>query len=509
MADQEYTYGRANRAWVVGIVSLLIVGASLGLALFFGAQESVDDSGATLEVFCAAGIRPPVAELADQYEREFGVDVRLHYDSSGGLLSQLELNPKGDLYIPADDLYIERARSKNLVAEALPIARFRLVLAVKPGNPKNITSLDDLLADGVNYVICNEQAGVGNKTMKLLQKANRWDEIVAKVKVRMPTVPQAADAVATSNGLDAAFVWDSTAKQYDLDVVTLTEFDEGVADIHVGVLTSTKQSALALRFARYLSAPEKGVVTFAVHKYEPVPGDAWTPTPEIVIFAGGVNRNAVSRTIAEFEEREGCRVNTNYDGCGTLVGKIESSPLKPDTFLTCESSYMKMVQGLFLEPKDVSQTPIVLLVRSDSDKQIRTLQDLTQEGISVGITNPKASALGKLSIDLLQEAGLWDKVERNVRVESPTAHELVLKVEGHDKLDVALVYAANCQNLSPGLTTVPIDHPRAKAVQNIAPGRNTKYPQLVERLIETILSNRSADRFESQGFDWLAPPNGA
>ena len=75
--------------------------------------------------------------------------------------------------------------------------------------------------------------------------------------------------------------------------------------------------------------------------------------------------------------------------------------------------------------------------------------------------------------------------------------------------DVALVYAANCQNLSPGLTTVPIDHPRAKAVQNIAPGRNTKYPQLVERLIETILSNRSADRFESQGFDWLAPPNGA
>ena len=92
----------------------------------------------------------------------------------------------------------------------------------------------------------------------------------------------------------------------------------------------------------------------------------------------------------------------------------------------------------------------------------------------------------------------------NIKVQSPTAHELVFQVAAHDKLDVALVYEANCQQLKPGLEFYPIDQTSARAVQNIAPGRDSRYPDMTRRLIEAIKSTRSRELFQKHGFSWLA-----
>ncbi|MDB4746441.1 hypothetical protein OAG52_04570, partial [Verrucomicrobia bacterium] len=85
-----------------------------------------------------------------------------------------------------------------------------------------------------------------------------------------------------------------------------------------------------------------------------------------------------------------------------------------------------------------------------------------------------------------------------------TAHELILQMEGHTKLDAALVYEANCQNLTDRFELIPIDHETAKAVQNIAVGKASHFPHLSERLLTSILSNTSKSRFLDQGFQWEA-----
>ncbi len=481
---------------------VLVLGLSVALFVLTGDFDS--DDGVTLEVYVAAGIRPPVEEIAAKYEQEFGVKTTLISNNSGGLLGSIELHPRGDLYIPADDLFIARARDKGLVNESMPVAKFRLVIAVKPGNPKKIHSLDDLLREGVNYVICNVEAGAGKKTVDFMQRVGRWEQIESGAKQFTATVNEATGAINTSDSVDAGFVWDSTALQYRLDIVPIPELADATAVIHAAVLTVCEQPAAALRFARYLVAPEKGGPIFNEFKYEPVPGDEWAETPALNVYCGGVNRTALEPTLREFEKREGCRIKESFGGCGTLVGQIQSSPLPRDLFFTCEASYMTKVQDLFLEASDVSQTRVVLLVRKGSDKGIRSLEDLAAEGVSVGITRPDASALGALSVKLLKEAGLWDRVEPNIKVQSPTAHELVFQVAAHDKLDVALVYEANCQKLEPGLEFYPIDETTARAVQNIAPGRDSKYPYMVRRLIDAIKSARSRKRFETNGFSWLA-----
>ena len=51
----------------------------------------VESEAQELIVYCAAGIRKPVADAAKAFEEEYGVVVRLDYGSSGELEGKLEL----------------------------------------------------------------------------------------------------------------------------------------------------------------------------------------------------------------------------------------------------------------------------------------------------------------------------------------------------------------------------------------------------------------------------------
>ena len=167
---------------------------------------------------------------------------------------------------------------------------------------------------------------------------------------------------------------------------------------------------------------------------------------------------------------------------------------------------MTKVKEHFGPAVDMSSTEVVMLVRKGNPHGIENLNDILGEGITVGTTDPQLSALGALSWRLFEIAGIRDRIEarQSVIVTTPTAHELVLQMEGHDKLDVALVYRANCQNLGKDLEFVPIDHPRAKAVQNVAMSQKTTYPYLTGRLLEALRTRESRRLYEDSGFDFLA-----
>ncbi len=511
MSADEYQYGRAGKGWLAAAV----VSAALVLGLLLALRpdrEAATSPGETLTVYCAAGIRKPVEELAKRYEEEFGVAIRLDYGSSGEMEGKLELDllsgaMRADLYIPADHSFASRARDKGLTAESIPLAEFRLALAVRPDSAHVFRTIDDLLASGVPYAICDELAGVGKKTRQVLTKIGKWEAIKAGAKASFPRVPEAANAVKSSESVEAAFLWDSTAQQFGLKRLEMPDLEGGEAQISANVTEGSRKATQALRFARYLAAPEKGAGAFRKHHFEPVTGDAWAERPEIVAYCGGVNRNALEETIAEFEKREGCLVKTTYAGCGTIIGNIEAGRFSlPDTFMTCDASYMMMVQDDFLGAENVSSTRIVMLVRQGNPKGIKSLADLAGDGIAIGTTEPRHSTLGALSWKMFEETGIRGTLEKkkSVIVTTPTAHELILQMEGHGKLDVALVYEANCQQLTDNFELIPIDLPLARAVQNIAVSKESRYPHLTARLMQSILSAQSKERFVSNGFSWEA-----
>ncbi|MFP6584233.1 MAG: molybdate ABC transporter substrate-binding protein [Candidatus Hydrogenedentota bacterium] len=463
----------------------------------------------TLLVHCAAGIRPPVEEAAKAYEEEFGVTVQFNYAGSGALLSSLKTRNQGDIYIAADSSYTDLAREAGIVSEALPVATQRPTIAVPKGNPKGITGIDELLKDGIRIAFANpDAASVGKTSKKLLTSIGKWQAIndaVTANGVFKPTVNEVANDVKLGT-VDAGIIWNVTVNQYpELEAVPLENADNFAKNVTIGIMTQSKQPAEALRFARYLTAPEKGIPIFKKYGFPVIPGDTWTVNPEILYYSGGVNRIAIEETLAKFQKREGVSITTVYNGCGILLGQIKTGG-RPDLYHTCDISFMNGVEEHFGTPLALSKTQIVILVPKGNPRNIQSLRDLTLPSLQLGLCNEEQSTLGSMTADLLHAANIYEAVQKNVVVNTPTADLLTTQLSV-GKLDAAVVYQANAMQVADVTDTISINQNGAVATQTIAIAQTTKYPAILTRLNAALQHTESRERFLQSGFEWISQDN--
>ncbi|MDA0839468.1 MAG: molybdate ABC transporter substrate-binding protein, partial [Planctomycetota bacterium] len=308
-----------NTGWKIFAASIVLV--AFFLFLLVPNQEEPQNYKDGLVFYCAAGIQKPVSEVAEEYQKIYGVPVQLQYEGSGTLLSKIAVAQRGDIYLAADSSYIDLAREKGLVAESITLAHLHPVIAVQKGNPKKITGVADLIREDVRTALANpDAASVGKLTRKLLTESGEWEQVKVAAKVFKPTVNEVANDIKIGT-VDAGIIWDSTAGQYaELEAVEVPLFQEAVKTITVAILKSSKNPQAALRFCRYLGARDRGLKNFKKWGFAPIEGDKWAETPELVLYSGGVNRVAIQETVKDFQQREGVKISTVYNGCGILTG---------------------------------------------------------------------------------------------------------------------------------------------------------------------------------------------
>lgn len=489
------------------IVSAAVL-AALGFLLYEQSTETRRESSAEALVFyCAAGIKHPVERIAKEYEQEYGTPIQIQYGGSGTLLSNITVTGDGDLYLSADESYIGIAKEKGLLREAIPVAYLVPVIAVQEGNPKGIRGLEDLYRSDVRVAVANpDAASVGKVTKTLFEELGQWEALSQNVTVLKPTVNEVANDVKIGS-VDAGVIWDAVANQYpEIEAIEVPQFVRDDWRITIGVLEGTERPSEALHFARYLTARDKGLTVFDEMGYKPVDGDVWAETPRLVLFSGGVNRMAIDETVNEFEEREGVKVERVYNGCGILVSQMLAGA-SPDAYFACDISFSNQVADMFLDFSNISKTRMVILTQKGNPKNIETLEDLTEPGLKVGMANAEQSALGALTVRLLDETGITEAFMKNVSSQTPTADLLVNQTQVGG-LDAAIVYEANTSQVRDKLEVIHIDHPAALAVQPFAVNKTSDHKYLMNRLYETILSKHSEEKFESVGFEWLADRTG-
>ncbi len=492
--------------WLAFLGSVVLFLVLVGLLLWPSGDRA--QTQGPIVIFCAAGIKPVVEAVAKEYEQKYGVAVRPDYGGSQALLTRLiESNGEAgspDLYLPADESYIQIGRQRGLLAENIPLARMQPVLAVATGNPKKIASLDDLLKPGIRLAQANpDVAAIGKVTRDTLRKTGRWDEINGHTTVSMATVVEAANAIQAGT-VDAGFVWDSTVAQVPgLQAVHLPQFEGVWSGVSVSVTATCRQPAAALHFARYLAARDRGLLQFEENGFAVVPGDEWAEQPELVLYGGAMLQRAVEPTIKDFVRREGVKVVTKYLGCGILVADMKSGQ-RPDAYFACDKSFMDQVADLFVDSQDISTNRIVIIVRKGNPHGIKALDDLARPGLRVGVGHEKQCALGALTQKALEQGRVKAEVMENVKVQSPAGDMLVNQMLT-GSLDAVVAYISNMTGHEDELEAVPIDVPCALAVQPVAVGRESKYPELTRRLLAALRSASSRERFEANGFHWKAP----
>lgn len=157
-------------------VTAAVLGAVVAVTGLVGCASGDDDDIATtdrtLTVFAAASLTDAFAELAEDFEQANpGVEVRLSFDGSSGLVDQIAGGAPADVFASADQKNMDRAVAEGLVTgEPTVFASNELTLITPPGNPAGITGLDDSL-DGARLVVCAEGVPCGNATRALADTA--------------------------------------------------------------------------------------------------------------------------------------------------------------------------------------------------------------------------------------------------------------------------------------------------------------------------------------------------
>jgi len=509
-----------NALWALLAGGIAVV--SVAAFLLSAGGPGQEPKGQTLVMHCAAGIRVPVEEVAAEYEEKYGVHIELQYGGSNTLLNQIQVNRFGtsDLYLAADDFYTDKAHEEGLADERLSIAFMRPVIAVAKDNPKNIQSIRDLLKDDVRVSLGSpDQAAVGRAVRKRLKPypvddSDLWAELekhVTEVGVFKPTVNDVANDVVIGTA-DAGIVWDSTVAMpkyaEKLIGVPVDELDGDPNLISICVLTSTKQPAAALKFARYLTARDRGLPVFKKYGMRPVDGDIWVENPEITFYCGAINRRAVAQIVEEFSERESVTVNTIYDGCGILTSRMKTidgqSPTLgfPDVYMACDRYYLDNVKEWFQDDFNVSDAEIVIVVPKGSD-QVKTPDDLIKPGIRVSVGQPEQCTIGALTRRLLTEQGLYEKLKAKqqqdgeVVVEKSSSALLIPDViSGH--ADATIAYITDTVAAGDDIDVIRIKSPLNMAIQPFSIARTSVHKHLVRRLFARV--SEAKDSFEAAGF---------
>ena len=161
---------RLLNAMLAGIALACVAGAAL-------AQSP--------KVAAAADLKFALDELAQRYKAATGRGVTLAFGSSGNFTQQIENGAPFELFLSADEAYVERLAGKGLARDAgVLYAIGRLVLFVPEGSPLRADpSLADLraaLADGrlKRFAIANPaHAPYGRAAREALQSAGLWDAV--------------------------------------------------------------------------------------------------------------------------------------------------------------------------------------------------------------------------------------------------------------------------------------------------------------------------------------------
>ena len=230
------------------------------------AETQERDQESTLTVLAASSLTDAFGELAETFEEQNpGTQVRVSFESSSTLLTQIQQGAPADVFASAAQEEMDEAAKDGLVAgRPEAFVKNREVVMVPKDNPAGIESLRDVAKPGVKLVLAEEGVPAADYALEILGKAEEEYGSGFKKDVLSNVVSREADVRASVNRVvvgdaDATFGY---ASDYTPDIRNRVEVVQIPPDLNiiatypVAALKDAKDPDLALEWVDLVTSEE-------------------------------------------------------------------------------------------------------------------------------------------------------------------------------------------------------------------------------------------------------------
>ena len=208
----------------------------------------------SITVFAGSSLTDALKKAGDEIIKT-NPDARFtfNFGSSSTLATQITSGAPADLFASADDANMQKVVDAKLTDGApAPFVTNRLQIAVAPGNPKKIASLDDLARTDVVLVLAAPTVPAGKYALESLTKAG----VTAKPASQEVDVRAVLNKVSLGEA-DAGIVYVTDVKSAAGRVtgVDIPEQHQVLARYPIAVVKDSKNARLAHGFLDYLLSP--------------------------------------------------------------------------------------------------------------------------------------------------------------------------------------------------------------------------------------------------------------
>ncbi|MEO6628314.1 MAG: molybdate ABC transporter substrate-binding protein [Aquihabitans sp.] len=211
-------------------------------------------------VAAAASLTEAYTEIGSGFEKSHpGTKVTFNFDSSSTLAQQVLDGAPVDVYASADEANTTKlVDAEHVVGEPAVFARNQLAIVTKPGNPKGVTSLADLMNAGV-IALCGKDVPCGKFATQALEGAGVT--IAENSVTRGQNVKATLTAVTEGDAVAAVvYVTDAAAAGPAVTTIDIPAAQNVVAVYPVSVLKDARNQDLAEAFVAYVLSEDAQVV---------------------------------------------------------------------------------------------------------------------------------------------------------------------------------------------------------------------------------------------------------
>lgn len=137
----------------------------------------------------------------------------------------------------------------------------------------------------------------------------------------------------------------------------------------------------------------------------------------LILFVGSASQPPMELAAATFEQQTGAKLEIHFGGSGEMLSRMKLIE-RGDIYFPGSSDYLELAkrEGL-VNPQ--TETIVAYLVPAinvpkGNPANIRSLEDLARPGVRVAIARPDTVCVGLYAVELLEKAGLAERVRLNI-----------------------------------------------------------------------------------------------